>query len=112
MAQIDVGLLLLVVVGIVAGAGLILALQTAGGRKRLADAGLRLAEALIALAVRWLERNVSGSTSSPGDTAAVGEPSGELVEPVEPDEPDEAYTLACALGALGSLAGRREVLTR
>ena len=109
MAQIDVGLLLLVVVGIVAGAGLILALQTAGGRKRLADAGLRLAEALIALAVRWLERNVSGSTSSPGGAPTAAMPTGELVEP---DEPDEAYTLACALGALGSLAGRREVLTR
>ena len=106
MAQIDVSLLLLVVVGTVAVIGLILALQTAGGRKRLADAGLRLAEALIALAVRWLERNVPGSTSSPGGPAAVGVPPG------EPVEPDEAYTLACALSALGSLAGRREVLTR
>lgn len=57
MAQIDMGLLLLVVIAVVAVIGLILALQTAGGRRRLADGGLRLAEALIALAVRWLERD-------------------------------------------------------
>ncbi len=94
---IDVSLLLLVVIAAVAGIGLILALQTAGGRRRLADGGLRLAEALIALAVRWLERNVPAAG---GSTAAIEAP------------PAEAYTLACALGALGSLAERREVLTK
>lgn len=56
--QIDWTLLLLVAVVVVAVIGLIIALQTAGGRKRLADAGLRLAEALIAMAVKWLEANV------------------------------------------------------
>lgn len=96
MAQIDVGLLLLVVIAAVAVIGLILALQTAGGRRRLADGGLRLAEALIALAVRWLERNVPAA----GTTAVAADP------------PAEAYTLACALGALGSLAERREVLAK
>lgn len=58
MAQIDTGLLLLVVVAVIAVIGLIIALQTTGGRKRLADAALRLAESLIAYAVRWLERNL------------------------------------------------------
>jgi hypothetical protein len=96
LVTIDVSLLLLVVIAAVAIAGLVLALQTAGGRRRLADGGLRLAEALIALAVRWLERNVPAG----GAAATMEAP------------PAEAYTLACALGALGSLAGRREVLTK
>lgn len=56
VAEIDTGLLLLVVIGAIALIGLILALQTNVGRKRLAAGGLRLAEALIALAVRWLEQ--------------------------------------------------------
>lgn len=96
---IDWTLLLLLVVGALFVLGLVLALQTAAGRRRLADAGLRLAEALIALAVRWLERNVPASASS-----AAGEAAATYVAPAE------AYTLACALGALGSLAERREVL--
>jgi hypothetical protein len=55
MDQIDMGLLLLVVVAIIAVIGLIIALQTTGGRRRLADAALRLAESLLAYAIRWLE---------------------------------------------------------
>lgn len=55
MDQIDMGLLLLVVVAIIAVIGLILALQTVGGRRRLADAALRLAESLLAYAISWLE---------------------------------------------------------
>lgn len=57
---IDWTLLLLVVVAIIAVIGLIIALQTTGGRKRLADAALRLAESLIAYAIGWLERNQGG----------------------------------------------------
>ena len=60
MAQIDTGLLLLVVVAVIAVIGLIIALQSTGGRKRLADAALRLAESLIAYAIGWLERNQPG----------------------------------------------------
>ena len=56
--QVDWTLLLVLTIGSLRVLGLVLALQTAGGRRRLADAGLRLAEALIALAVRWLERNL------------------------------------------------------
>ncbi len=96
--EIDWTLLLLLVIGALFVLGLVLALQTAGGRRRLADAGLRLAEALIALAVRWLERNVPA--------VPAGEAAATYVAPAE------AYTLACALGALGSLAERREVLTQ
>lgn len=47
-------LLLIAIVGL-GLLGLAIALQTAGGRKRLADAALRVAEALIAYAIRWLE---------------------------------------------------------
>lgn len=65
MGQIDWTLLLLVAVIVVAVIGLIIALQTAGGRKRLADAGLRLAEALIAMAVKWLEQNLPGGPDVP-----------------------------------------------
>ena len=57
---IDWTLLLLVVVAIIAVIGLILALQSTSGRKRLADGALRLAESLIALAIRWLERTLPG----------------------------------------------------
>lgn len=57
---IDWTLLLLVVVAIIAVIGLIIALQTTGGRKRLADAALRLAESLIAYAIGWLDRNQPG----------------------------------------------------
>ena len=57
---IDWTLLLLVVVAIIAVIGLIIALQTTGGRKRLADAALRLAESLIAYAIGWLDRNQGG----------------------------------------------------
>lgn len=96
--QVDWTLLLLLTIGSLLVLGLVLALQTAGGRRRLADAGLRLAEALIALAVRWLERNVPA--------VPAGEAAATYVAPAE------AYTLACALGALGSLAERREVLTQ
>ena len=60
MAQIDMGLLLLVVVAVIAVIGIILALQTGGGKKRLAESGLKLAEALIALAVKWLEQVLPG----------------------------------------------------
>ena len=60
MAQIDTGLLLWVVVAVIAVIGLIIALQSTGGRKRLADAALRLAESLIAYAIGWLERNQPG----------------------------------------------------
>lgn len=70
MAQIDMGLLLLVVVAVIAVIGLIIALQTTGGRKRLADAALRLAESLIAYAIGWLDRNQAGGVDVP--TAAPG----------------------------------------
>ena len=60
MAQIDTGLLLLVVVAVIAVIGIILALQTNSGKKRLAESGLKLAEALIALAVKWLEQVLPG----------------------------------------------------
>lgn len=69
MAQIDTGLLLLVVVAVIAVIGLIIALQTTGGRKRLADAALRLAESLIAYAIGWLERN-QGGINIPSATVA------------------------------------------
>lgn len=54
--EIDWTLLLLIVIAVIAVIGLILALQTRSGRGRLADAALRLAESLIAYAIRWLER--------------------------------------------------------
>lgn len=53
--NIDWSLLLLIVIGIVFVIGLIILLQSARGRAGLANAALRLAEALIAYAVRWLE---------------------------------------------------------
>lgn len=69
MAQIDMGLLLLVVVAVIAVIGLIIALQSTGGRKRLADAALRLAESLIAYAIGWLERNQGGGVDVPAAMA-------------------------------------------
>lgn len=60
MGTDDLSLLLLVVIGAVFVIGIILLLQTAKGRQGLAGAALRLAEALIAYAVRWLERNLPG----------------------------------------------------
>lgn len=53
--QIDWTLLILLVVAALGVLGLVLALQTAGGRRRLADVAMRLAEALLAYAIRWLE---------------------------------------------------------
>ena len=69
MAQIDMGLLLLVVVAVIAVIGLIIALQSTSGRKRLADAALKLAESLIAYAIRWLERNQAGGVDVPAAMA-------------------------------------------
>ena len=68
MAQIDTGLLLLVVVAVIAVIGLIIALQSTGGRKRLADAALRLAEALLSYAIRWLESLGTSAPDVPGVT--------------------------------------------
>lgn len=73
MAQIDMGLLLLVVVAVLVVIGLILALQTTSGRKRLADGALRLAEALIARAIVWLERNLPGGPDVPTAAATGGQ---------------------------------------
>jgi hypothetical protein len=73
MAQIDMGLLLLIAVIAVAVIGLILALQTNGGRKRLADAALRLAESLIARAIVWLEANIPGGPDVPAAMATGGQ---------------------------------------
>lgn len=53
--EINWTLLLLIAVVALGLLGLVIALQTAGGRKRLADAALRLAESLLAYAIRWLE---------------------------------------------------------
>lgn len=53
--QIDWTLLLLLVVAALGVLGLVIALQTTGGRKRLADAAMRLAEALLGYAIKWLE---------------------------------------------------------
>lgn len=55
--QIDWTLLLLLVVAALGVLGLVLALQTSGGRKRLADAAMSLAEALLSYAIRWLQRD-------------------------------------------------------
>ena len=65
---IDWTLLLLVVVAIIAVIGLILALQSTSGRKRLADGALRLAEALLAYAIRWLESVGPDVPNVPGVT--------------------------------------------
>jgi hypothetical protein len=52
---IDWTLLLLIAIVALGLLGLIIALQTTGGRRRLADAALRLAESLLTYAIRWLE---------------------------------------------------------
>jgi len=54
--NIDWTLLLLLVIAALGVLGLVIALQTNGGKKRLAEGGLKLAEALIALADKWLEQ--------------------------------------------------------
>ena len=58
--MIDWTLLLLVVIAALFILGLVLALQTAGGRRRLGEAALALAERLIVYAIGWLERNQGG----------------------------------------------------
>lgn len=55
--QIDWTLLLLLVVAALGVLGLVLALQTTGGRRRLADAAMALAEALLRHAIAWLEHD-------------------------------------------------------
>lgn len=55
--EIDWTLLILLVVAALGVLGLVLALQTAGGRRRLADAAMALAEALLSYAIRWLQRD-------------------------------------------------------
>jgi hypothetical protein len=70
MVEIDWTLLLLLVVAALGVLGLVIALQTAGGRKRLADAALRLAESLIARAIAWLEQDIPGGPDVPAVAAA------------------------------------------
>jgi hypothetical protein len=53
--EIDWTLLLLIAVVALGLLGLVIALKTTGGRRRLADAALKLAESLLAYAIRWLE---------------------------------------------------------
>lgn len=59
--EIDWSLLLLIVIAALFVLGLVLALQTASGRKRLGEAALALAEKLIQYAIGWLERNQGGA---------------------------------------------------
>lgn len=66
--QIDWTLLLLLVVAALGVLGLVLALQTTGGRRRLADAAMRLAETLLAYAIRWLESIGPDVPNVPGVT--------------------------------------------
>ena len=63
--EINWTLLLLIAVVALGLLGLIIALQSTSGRKRLADAALKLAESLIAYAIRWLERNQAGGVDVP-----------------------------------------------
>lgn len=63
--EIDWTLLLTVVIGTLAVIGLILALQSKAGRGRLADGALRLAEALIAYAIGWLDGRGTGNVDVP-----------------------------------------------
>lgn len=67
--EINWTLLLLIAVVALGLLGLIIALQSTSGRKRLADAALRLAESLIAYAIGWLERN-QGGINIPSATVA------------------------------------------
>lgn len=64
----DINLLVIVVIGVVFVLGLILALQTAAGRKGLSGVALRLAEALLAYAIRWLESLGTSAPDVPGVT--------------------------------------------
>lgn len=68
--EINWTLLLLIAVVALGLLGLIIALQSTSGRKRLADAALKLAESLIAYAIRWLERNQAGGLDVPAAAAA------------------------------------------
>lgn len=65
--EIDWTLLLLIVIAALFALGLVLALRTAAGRKRLGDAALLLAERLIAYAIRWLERDEPDVPSAVAD---------------------------------------------
>lgn len=67
--EINWTLLLLIAVVALGLLGLIIALQSTSGRKRLADAALKLAESLIAYAIRWLERNQAGGVDVPAAMA-------------------------------------------
>lgn len=66
--EINWTLLLLIAVIALGLLGLVIALQTTGGRKRLADAALRLAESLLAYAIRWLESLPPAEINVPGVT--------------------------------------------
>lgn len=66
--KIDWTLLLLIAIVALGLLGLVIALQTTGGRRRLADAALRLAESLLAYAIRWLESLPVDAPNVPGVT--------------------------------------------
>lgn len=66
--EINWTLLLLIAIVALGLLGLVIALQTATGRKRLADAALRLAEALLSYAIRWLESLGTNGADVPGIT--------------------------------------------
>lgn len=68
--NIDWTLLLLLVIAALGVLGLVIALQTNSGKKRLADAALRLAESLITYAIRWLEGLGTSAADVPGVTMA------------------------------------------
>lgn len=68
--SIDWTLLLLLTVAVLFIGGLVLALQTTTGRKRMGEAALALAERLIAYAIGWLERNQPGGVDVPAAAAA------------------------------------------
>lgn len=53
--EIDWTLLILLVVGILFVLGLVLALGTSAGKKRLGEGALALAESLLRYAIAWLE---------------------------------------------------------
>lgn len=91
--QIDWTLLLLLTVAVLFIGGLILALQTSAGRKRMGEAALALAERLIAYAIGWLEKNQTG-----GDAVDV---------PAAAAESERVDTLAKARVALTALETRR-----
>lgn len=68
LVEINWTLLLLIAVIALGMLGLVIALQTTGGRKRLADAALRLAEGLLSYAIRWLESLPPDVPDVPGVT--------------------------------------------